>query len=364
MYDSFDAFEYVEYLQKRWRVVAAACGAAFVISLGVSLLLPKRYTATASVVIEPPGGNDIRIGTAVSAVYLESLKTYESFASSDSLFARAAQRFHLQNPARPQPIESLKRAVLKVAKPRDTKILEISVTLRDPKIAQQLAQYLANETVSMSRGENLAADDAFIDRAQKELIEADAHLQRDRAAWAEFSSKNPTAPLQGEIDSALELEGQLRQQLVDTQANIAEYQQTGGQFAREQLQAAQARVAVLDRRIQELSAEIQQKSGTLARRSADRDALQAEMKVAQTAYETAAARLREVRATAGSHAEQLRVIDPGIVPERPSSPRVSLNVAAALLLALIVSLVYLSTAFVYRKRRVSYEPALSRGMRA
>src|SRR5271168_2373975 len=93
MYDSFDAFEYVDYLRKRWRVVAAACGAALLLSVSISLLLPKRYTATASVVIDPPGSNDPRMGTAVSAVYLESLKSYESFASSDTLFARAAEKF-------------------------------------------------------------------------------------------------------------------------------------------------------------------------------------------------------------------------------------------------------------------------------
>ena len=75
MYESFDAFEYLEYLRRKWYVLAIACGTALVLALTVSLLLPKRYTASASVVIEPPGGNDVRTGTAVSAVYLESLKT-------------------------------------------------------------------------------------------------------------------------------------------------------------------------------------------------------------------------------------------------------------------------------------------------
>src|SRR5437868_6880951 len=139
MYESFDAFEYVEYLRRRWRVIAAACGVALLIVLPVSLLLPKRYTATASIVIDPPGGSDARIATAVSAVYLESLKTYERYATSDSLFERAIQHFHLADSGSAQ---SLKRRVLKVSKVRDTKLLEISATLPDPKLAQNLAQYL------------------------------------------------------------------------------------------------------------------------------------------------------------------------------------------------------------------------------
>src|SRR5271155_2177786 len=125
MYQSFDAFEYVDYVRRRWRVVAVACLMALVLVLPVSLLMAKRYTATAIIVIEPPGGTDARTAIVISPMYLESLKTYERFADSDSLFARAAEKFHLQDGgAAPRPIESLKRGVLKVTKLRDTKIME------------------------------------------------------------------------------------------------------------------------------------------------------------------------------------------------------------------------------------------------
>ena len=106
MYPSFDAFEYLESLRRRWRVVAVACAAALLLSLGISLLLPKRYAATASIVIEPPGGNDERLSTAVSPMYLESLKTYELFAGGDSLFQRAVGRFHLPEPGGSQSNEA------------------------------------------------------------------------------------------------------------------------------------------------------------------------------------------------------------------------------------------------------------------
>jgi len=363
MYDSFDAFEYIDYLRRRWRVVAAACGAALLISLGVSLLLPKRYTATAIVVIEPPGGTDVRVGVAVSAVYLESLKTFASFAESDSLFARAAAQFHLQNASHPEPIESLKRRALKVSKPRDTKVLEISVTLPDPKLAQSVAQFLANETVLISRGENQASDSAFVEQAQKQLIDSSARLQKDQKAWEDLVGKQPLE-LQSDVDSLVAMQGQLRQQLVEAQADVAAYQQSSGQFASEQLKAAQARATLLEKQLQDLGREIQQKSVALARRGAERDALQTELTIAQSAFENDTQRLRDMRASAGSHAEQLRVIDPGIVPQRPSSPNIPMNVAAALLLALVSSIVYLSVAFAYRRRRMGFEPAVSRGMRA
>ena len=363
MYDSFDAFEYIDYLRRRWRVIVVAFGVALLVSVGASLLLPKRYTARASIIIEPPGGADTRYGAAVSAVYLESLKTYESFASSDSLFARAVQQFHLQDPTHPRAIEGLKRSILKVSKPRDTKILEVSVTLSNPQVAQKVAQFVAEQTAAMNRGENQAIDETFMEQAQRQLVEAGKRFDDDQKKWADLTANAPVASLQSEIDSSVELQAKLRQELVDAQSDVAEYQRTSGEFARDQLQAAQARAALLEKRIDELTREIQDKSTLLARRNAARDALKAEMAVAQSSYESDTARVREIRAAAGSHAEQLRVIDPGIVPERPSSPNLLLNTIAAFLFALVASLVYISTAFAYRRRRASFQPA-ARGMRA
>jgi uncharacterized protein involved in exopolysaccharide biosynthesis len=102
----------------------------------------------------------------------------------------------------------------------------------------------------------------------------------------------------------------------------------------------------------------------LALRTAKRQELAATLKVAQQSYETIAGRLLESRATAGTHSEQLRIIDPGTVPQRPSSPNISLNVAAALFAALILSIVWFSFAFVYGRRSIRYERPLPREMHA
>ena len=367
MYPSFDAFEYVEYLRRRWRVLAGASIVALLVSLGISLLVPKRYTATASIVIEPPGGNDVRLSTAVSPMYLESLKTYERFAAGDSLFARAVDRFHLLDSGSSQSIESLKRRVLKVNKLKDTKILEISVTLRDPKLAQRLAQYIAEETVSTNRKESLASDQGFVEQAEKQVADAQRHLAELQQQWNKLVVSQPIESLQSEIQANVDFESKVQQQIVEAQAQAAEYEQQlapDGQFAREQLQAVRARAALFEKRSQLLEHAITDKTAALAARTAQRAALETELKVAQTSYEAVSALLRDNRASAGTHAEQLRIIDPGIVPQQPSSPNVFLNVAAAVFLACAASLVYLSLAFVYRRRPVGFETPMTRGMRA
>ncbi len=368
MYQSFDAFEYVDYLRRRWRVVGVACLVAVVIALPLSLLLPKRYTATASIVIEPPGSSDSRTAIVVSPMYLESLKTYERFADSDSLFARAAEKFHLQDLGASRPIESLKRGVLKVSKLRDTKILEINVTLKDPKLAQKVAQYLAEETVALSHGESMESDREFIDEADRQNAAAQRRLEQAQKAWADYSGKEPVESLQGQLDASVELQGKLRQQLVEAETNVAEYQEQQGKaeshFAQEQLQAARARAALMEKRLQELQRSIQEMGASVASRTAKLDGFHNEVKMAQSEFEAAGRHLREVRAAAGTRGERLRVLDTGIVPQRPSSPNVPLNVAAALLLAVAASMVYLSFAFVLQRRTVGFEPTVKRGMRA
>jgi len=288
---------------------------AMVLSLAVSLLLPKRYTATASIVIEPPAGNDVRTATAVSPVYLESLRTYERFADSDTLFAGAVERFHFASKG---SIESLKQQVLKVNKLRDTKILEISATLPEPEMAQQFVNYVAEETVKLSRGESAATDREVIGEAERQAGETQKRLDQAQQAWSANAAREPSGALQPQIEADVDLLEKLHQSLMEARSDIAEYQEKAD-YARE-LPGLRAKAAELEKRAAELEKGIERKSTLASQRGAERQKLEVEMKMAQTASESSAARLRELRATAGTRGERLRVIDPGVVPQRPSSP--------------------------------------------
>ncbi|HEX5230397.1 MAG TPA: Wzz/FepE/Etk N-terminal domain-containing protein [Bryobacteraceae bacterium] len=353
---AFDAFEYVDYFRRRWRVMAVSVTAAALLAGGISLLLPKKYTATASIVIEPPGGSDARLTTAVSQMYLESLKAYELYGNSPTLFAQADAKFHLRsNPE--QSLDSLQRRVLKVAKLRDTKVLQVSATLNDPKQAQALAQYIAEETVNMNHRESLASDRDYTDLAEKQAAEAQQRVAELQKSWDALVVSEPVESLQSEIDAAVDLREKVEEQRATAESDVAEFQQQAqdGAYARQQWNAAQARAAQLGKRSRELQETIDQKTSTLALRTAKRGALEASLKVARKDFETISARLVDSRATAGTHAEQLRIIDPGTVPQRPSAPNPALNVVAAVFAALILSIGYLTFAFVFSRRIRRYE---------
>ena len=101
MSESFDAYRYIGYLRSRWRSIAVSAALAVVHGAGVSLAHDARSTPPppASSSIRPPAPTSAR-AMAVSPIYLESLKTYERFADSDSLFQKAVDQFGLRGRAR------------------------------------------------------------------------------------------------------------------------------------------------------------------------------------------------------------------------------------------------------------------------
>lgn len=333
--------EYLGYLRRRWRFCAAAAASAFILSLGFSLLLPKQYTATASILIDAPGA-DPRTSTAVSSIYLESLKTYEHFAESDTIFLQALEKFRLRDEYPAAAADSLKRRVLRVTLPRDTKILQVSATLRDPRKAQALTEYIAEQTVGMNRQLSEQTDQDLISEGQRQLDAARAKLQQSEKALGQESAQSPYQSLQDEVDNLMELRARLRRDLLDAKVDIADYAAQGNQ---RELASVRARADTLEKQVADLDRELQAKEKAVAERRTRWETLNADIRAARAAEQSAEGRLNDIRAGSSVRSERLRIIDPGIVPQHPSSPNILLNVAAAVLVALILAWLYLTVAY-------------------
>ena len=360
MAESLDIFRYISYLRLRWVWIAGSCAVAVVLALGASLVLPREYTATVRILVEPPAGTDPRSAEAVSPVYLESLKTYEAFASSDSLFEKAIDQFHLRASLGSRSIESLKKHVLRVGIVRNTRILEIAATLPDARLAQQLAQCLADSTVELSHSVATEGDRDLLRGIGQQEREIRANLEAIEATWATLLSQEPVAELQSAMEKSSELRGTLQQQMMSTEqeiADAAERQTTAGAAeqaeARKESANAAARLEEMRRQLQSLDAQSAGREKLLAIRTTHRDQVEAGRKAAQAALAGIEVRLRDARGESGYRGERLRVIDPGVVPERPSSPNLPLNVLAALLLGLVLPILYLTLELNYQARSVS-----------
>jgi uncharacterized protein involved in exopolysaccharide biosynthesis len=357
--------ELLDYLRSHWVVIAASCGIAVLLTAAVSWTLPKQYTATASILIEPPAGNDPRGAMAVSTIYLESLKTYEHFASSDSLFRQSMERLKLRDLYRGTPIDVLKRKVLHVSKPRDTKILEISVTLKDPNQAQRLANYIAEQTVGL----NLA-----LDRQSEKVLTAQTanfmEVARVRLANAEkkrndFLITSPIENLDAEIGNKFKLALQIKNDLSVAQADLADYEARARTVSKdtlsraeagavaEQIAATKARVSLLEAEAKQIDKELAASTAIIERRKHDREVLEAEVHAARTQYEESRTKNNDIVASAAFRGERLEIIDPGVVPERPSFPNIPLNLLCAFLTSLGLAVAYWVIVFNYAKLRES-----------
>ncbi|HZT39176.1 MAG TPA: hypothetical protein VFA28_14890 [Bryobacteraceae bacterium] len=366
--ESIQIIDFFEYARQRWEAAALICGFALAAALALSLLLPKKYTATASMIIEPPAASDPRISTAVTPVYLESLKTYEQFASSDSLFARACEKFHLLPGPDAPAIESFKRRVLRVNKPKDTKILQIAVTLGDPRQAQRLVQFLAEETANLNRSVDRASESEMLAQARDRAARAARELTQAQSALASASAGQESL-LEAQLVPLAKLESDVRGQLVEVNGLIAEYEARESALSslavsaaelpvlRQELAAARAKAASLTASHESIARELTAKSAALAQARARRETAQARVRTAQTAYDAASKRVMEVEEFAGARAEQLRIIDPGIVPQRPSFPNLPLNCAAALLIGVVISTAYTAVRFGLERQRVRFARA-------
>jgi uncharacterized protein involved in exopolysaccharide biosynthesis len=355
--DRLDLLSFASYLAARWRLIAITSVVALSAAGIGSLLVPKMYTATASLLIEPPAGNDPRGATAISPVYVESLKTYERFALSDTLFYQALDQLGLRKVYSGSSIESLKKKVLRVTKPRDMKILEISATLPNPVNAQALAKFMAEHTVQLSGSLDQRSQRDLTDEARKQLEAARTRAEKAEKTRTDFLASDPTDPLEAEIKNGTEQKLRLQNELTEARIDLADYEarirsesgpdQDPHDVARmrEQLAASKARTAQIEQSDRELGQSLAAKGLILERRKHRREVLDLERQSARTQYELANTRYNETMTSAAFRSERLQIIDPGTVPERPSSPNIPLNLVIALFGALFSSLVCLALGF-------------------
>ncbi len=352
MSEPFDAFRYISYLRARWQWIAASAALAAGLAAAASLAMTPQYTATARLVVDPPAGADLRAAMAVSPIYLESLKTYEHFATSDSLFQKAVRQFGLTGAS----IESLKRRVLQVQLVRNTRILEISVTLPDAKKAQALAAFLAEATVETNRASVSESDQELLRGIEQQARELRTRLQEIDASWAKAVAAEPLLGLQSAMEQAGEFRSKIEEQVQSAELELADLGEQAKRAPdaaewRKQESSARARLAELRKQLQDVDRQGAEREKLLATRQAHRDQLDAERKAGQAALAAVEARLRDARGETGFRGERLKIIDPGIVPERPSSPNLPLNVAAALLAGLVLPVLFLTLEMGFQQRR-------------
>jgi uncharacterized protein involved in exopolysaccharide biosynthesis len=122
-------------------------------------------------------------------------------------------------------------------------------------------------------------------------------------------------------------------------ADAADFSARGN--LQEDAAAIRARAVVLHKQATETQNGLTAKGAELAKRMAQRKRLEQDIETAQAGVEAEERHTRDLRNAAGGRGDVLTIIDPGLLPQRPSSPNLMLNVISAVFAAAVLSLLYL-----------------------
>lgn len=126
-------------------------------------------------------------------------------------------------------------------------------------------------------------------------------------------------------------------------------------FVTERLAGARARQRQTELEKSTLEKRVAEKSAELAALDVRRETAAAQLSNADGRFHDLEKREMEMSVTAGLRTEQLRVVDPGIVPQRPSFPNIPLTLGAALVLSLMAALGWLTLQYGIARQKGRFE---------
>jgi uncharacterized protein involved in exopolysaccharide biosynthesis len=127
------------------------------------------------------------------------------------------------------------------------------------------------------------------------------------------------------------------------------------EYFRREAAAARAKAEALKAREQTIESTLQRKGTLLAKAKAAHAENDALVRSAEGAYDQLVRRVAELDAAVGTRSEQLRIVDPGTVPQKPSSPNLLLNCVAAFVSSLVIAAALLCLTFSLERQRLAQQ---------
>jgi capsular polysaccharide transport system permease protein len=324
----------------RWR--HAIIGASFLglvavpatlASLYMAFIAADQYHSTASFAVRSiEGGASSDIlgmftqasgGSTVSDSYI-----LMDYILSERMAADADRRFKLEDVYATRgldyfygigsdlPIEdklAYWRDMVKVSFDHASGIMQVTVKAFEPKQAQEIAQFIVDQSDNLVNSLSLSARNDVLRAAQDEVLAGEARLSKARAGLREYRDKSQEISPEEGAKLAVQLIGSLEQQLTQANADLA--------TAKSQMSEGTPRMRVLKARIESLEQQIaveRQRLGTgeravaedpnapdVAGRIAEFEELETEREFAERAYTAALGSLEKARIDANNRQRYL-----------------------------------------------------------
>lgn len=358
--------DYWRVLWKRRRLIGGLFAVSVVAALVVSLVMPKIYESTATLLPSLDSKDASGLGAllaatgAGSAAQTLGISLPGAPATPTDLFVAmlksrimaddVIRQFSLMAYYEAKTMQDARKALegdttITVTK---EKVVKITVQAKDPKLAADIANFYVSNLDRLNRTLNVtkaSQNRMFIERR---LAETQANLVKAEEALKEFQMHNKTVAVEAQskamIEAAATIQGQITAQEVQLQVMSTYLSPDNPEVAR-----VRSSLEELRKQLHLLESgkggkgmlpgdRLHPAMVTVPALALEYGRLMRELKVQETLYTLLVSQLEQAKLAEARDTPTVQVLDPAVPADKKSKPRISLNLALAGLVALLVGL--------------------------
>jgi uncharacterized protein involved in exopolysaccharide biosynthesis len=374
-------FDYWQVIYARRKVIIAFCTVVALATLGVSLMLPKIYESTATLLPQLESNTGLGLGALLASggagTAAQSLgislpgapatptDVFLAMLKSRIMADEVIRQFNLMERYEKKTMQETRLALENATRIVITKekVIKITVEDKDPQLASDIANFYVsnldrlNQTLSVSKARE---NRKFI---EQRVAETQVALIKVENALKEFQTQNRTVGI--EAQSKAMIEAQIMAQEVQLQVmgsylspdnpDVARVR-SGISELRKQLQIMESGKAGKDRlpgdRLRPAITSVPGLAleyGRLAR----------DLKVQETLYALLISQYEQAKLTEARDTPTVQVLDPAIPAEKKSRPKISLNLLIAGMLSLLIGIFWAFFREALNRRKARSSPQLA-----
>lgn len=364
--DEVNLLDYWRVLWKRRWVIGGLCLSAVSAALVVSLLLPKIYESTATLLpsldSKDGGGLGALLSAAGGAGAAQTLginlpgtpatptDVFVAMLKSRIMADEVIKKFDLMQRYEAKTMDDARKALegdTKITVSKE-KVIKIVVEAKDPKLAADIANYYVSNLDRLNRTLNVSKASQNRTFIERRLAETQVNLVRAEEALKEFQTQNKTVAVEAQskamIEAAATIQGQITAQEVQLQV-------MSGYLSADNPELSRVRSSIEELRKQLYLLE-SGKGGkgmlpgdrlhpamiTVPSLALEYGRLMRELKVQETLYTLLTSQLEQAKLAAARDTPTVQVLDPAVPAEKKSRPSITLNMIVGGLVALFVGI--------------------------
>jgi len=364
--DEVTLFDYWQVLAKRkWQIIAL-CAVITTAALVVSVLLPKIYESTATLLPQLESNNGFGLGAlltsgaANSAAQSLGISLPGAPATPTDLFMAmlksrimsddTIRRFNLTEYYKKKTMQDTRIALedsIKLSLTKE-KVIKVTVEDKDPQLASDIANFYVsnldrlNQTLSVSKARE---NRKFI---EQRVVDTKQALVKLEEALKDFQTQNRTVAIEAQSKAMIEATATIQAQIMAQEVQL----QVMGTY----LASNNPEMARIQSSFSELRKQLQiMESGKSGKEHLPGDRLRPaitsvpalaleygrmtrDLKVQETLYALLVSQYEQAKLSEARDTPTVQVLDPAIPAERKSRPKISLNVLIAGMMSLLIGI--------------------------